>query len=64
MFGNSSIEGVLKLSRIGKQPIKIPEGVNVQVDDSIIKVTKGEKTLQQEIHPDIKIEIDQESGLH
>jgi len=44
------------MSRIGKKPIEIPQGVEVKFEDSqiIIKGPKGE--LKQEIHPMIKVE--------
>jgi len=44
------------MSRIGRQPIIIPDGVEVKIDPSLITVkgTKGE--LKQEIHPVVKIE--------
>lgn len=51
------------MSRIGKKPIKIPEGVEVQVEELKIKVTKNGKGLQQKIHPDISVEIDKESKM-
>lgn len=45
------------MSRIGKKPIKIPEGVEVKIDGQkvIVKGPKGE--LQREVRPEIKIEI-------
>lgn len=45
------------MSRIGKQPIEIPENVDVKIDDdlAIVKGPKGE--LSQRIHPEINIEI-------
>lgn len=45
------------MSRVGKKPILIPEGVEVKVDGQkvIIRGPKGE--LQREIRPEIKIEI-------
>ncbi|MEK7167307.1 MAG: 50S ribosomal protein L6 [Patescibacteria group bacterium] len=44
------------MSRIGKQPINIPEGVNIKMENQniIIKGPKGE--LIQKIHPNVKIE--------
>ena len=44
------------MSRIGKKPIKIPEGVEVEIngDTVTIKGSKGE--LSQEIRPEIKVE--------
>ncbi|HDQ22577.1 MAG TPA: 50S ribosomal protein L6 [Candidatus Uhrbacteria bacterium] len=49
------------MSRIGKKPIKILEGVEVKVDkdELIIKGPKGE--LKQRIHPFINIEIKDQS---
>ena len=45
------------MSRIGKQPIEIPDGVDVKIDDNllIVKGLKGE--LKQNIHPDLVVEI-------
>lgn len=45
------------MSRIGRKPIQIPQGVEVKIDGSqvIIKGTKGE--LSQEFRPEIKIEM-------
>jgi len=48
------------MSRIGKKPIQIPQGVEVKIDVSkdgskvVVKGTKGE--LSQEFRPEIKIE--------
>ena len=33
------------MSRIGKQPISIPDGVKVTVNNGMITVGKGDKTL-------------------
>lgn len=46
------------MSRVGRKIIDIAEGVDVQLVDYTVKVTKGNNTLEQEIHPDIKVEID------
>ena len=45
------------MSRIGKKPIPIPEGVKVSLEGKmvIIKGPKGE--LQREIRPEIKVEL-------
>jgi large subunit ribosomal protein L6 len=46
------------MSRIGKQPITIPEGVKVAVDDKNIVSIQGPKgTLQERIYKDIKVNI-------
>lgn len=45
------------MSRVGKQPIQIPEGVEVKLDNDfvIVKGSKGE--LKNEIRSEIKVEI-------
>ena len=49
------------MSRVGKQPIKLPEGIEIQVDNSIVKVSKDGKSLLQVIQPGFNIKIDQET---
>ena len=45
------------MSRIGKQPIVIPLGVEVRVDGDLI-IVKGKKgELAQKLVPEIKVEI-------
>ena len=44
------------MSRIGRQPIAVPAGVTVQVEDSVVTVKGPKGTLVQEINPDIKLE--------
>ena len=47
------------MSRIGKTPITIPAGVEISVSDTNVVTVKGPKgTLEQEINPDIVIDID------
>jgi large subunit ribosomal protein L6 len=46
------------MSRIGKAPINIPEGVKVEVNDKNVITVKGPKgELKENINPDIKIEV-------
>lgn len=46
------------MSRIGKNPIQIPEKVEVKVNDGLI-VVKGEQgELKQKIHPQVLVEIE------
>ncbi len=45
------------MSRIGKQPIKIPEGVVVKLKDGCLVVEGPLGKLEQEIKREIKIEI-------
>ena len=45
------------MSRIGKKPIEIPQGVKAEVSGSEIKVSGPRGELKQFIHPEIKVEI-------
>jgi len=44
------------MSRIGKKPIEIVQGVKVEISEKEIKVSGPKGELKQEIHPEIKIE--------
>jgi large subunit ribosomal protein L6 len=50
------------MSRIGKQPVSIPTGVTVTLDDaagSVACVVKGPKgELRHEVHPDMRVSVD------
>jgi large subunit ribosomal protein L6 len=49
------------MSRIGKLPISLPEGVQVSVSEENVVTVKGKNgTLQQQVNPDIKVEVDNE----
>lgn len=43
------------MSRVGRQPIKIPSGVSVTIDDSLITVTGSKGSLSQFTMPDIAV---------
>lgn len=45
------------MSRIGKQPIAIPAGVEVKVDGNTVTVKGPKGTLTNTFHKDIKIEL-------
>jgi large subunit ribosomal protein L6 len=45
------------MSRIGKLPIDIPQGVDIQIKDNNIIVKGKLGQLEREINPDIKMEI-------
>ena len=45
------------MSRIGERKLTIPEGVEVNIDNSIITVKKGNEILTLNINPLVKVEI-------
>lgn len=45
------------MSRIGKLPIPIPEGVSVEQKQDVITVKSPKGELTQKIHPDMKVQI-------
>lgn len=47
------------MSRIGAKPIAIPESSKVEIKDHTIRVSGPKGTLIREIHPRIKVEIDE-----
>jgi len=48
-----------KMSRIGQQPIKIPEGVEVDYRQSVLVIKGSKGELKQKIRPELKVEISQ-----
>ncbi|HXF56986.1 MAG TPA: 50S ribosomal protein L6 [Actinomycetota bacterium] len=46
------------MSRIGRRPIQIPEGVEVQVDGSRVSVRGPKGSLEQTFHPDMRIVLE------
>lgn len=46
------------MSRIGKKPIPIPQGVEIKIDKNKITVKGKLGTLQREIHPDITVKVE------
>jgi large subunit ribosomal protein L6 len=45
------------VSRIGKNPIAIPDGVEIKVARTKVSVTGPKGSLEREINPDIKVEV-------
>jgi large subunit ribosomal protein L6 len=43
------------MSRIGRTPITVPDGVNVTLDGRSITVTGPKGTLQRDLHPDMTV---------
>ncbi len=50
------------MSRIGKKPIAIPEGVEVKITDAQIEVKGPKGVLQMEIHPKSKVAVVETDG--
>ena len=46
------------MSRVGKAPISLPEGVSVAVDNNTINVKGPKGELRQEINPDITCKVE------
>lgn len=47
------------MSRIGKKPVIIPEGVKVELDDkNRVKISGKMGALEREIHPSIKLKVE------
>lgn len=49
------------MSRIGKKPIPILEGVKVKCDNSVLTIDGPKGKMTQEIHPLMKIEVNEEA---
>lgn len=46
------------MSRIGKKPVTIPDGVSVSVDGRTVSVKKGSAELKWEFHPSMTVAVD------
>jgi large subunit ribosomal protein L6 len=44
------------MSRVGRVPIPVPQGVQVEVDKNVVTVRGPKGTLTRELHPDITVE--------
>jgi len=45
------------MSRVGKQPINIPQGVTVDYKEPVITVKGPKGTLSREVHPKVQLDI-------
>ena len=45
------------MSRIGKLPINLPQGVSVKVEKSVVKVNGPKGALEQSFRPEVSVEI-------
>jgi large subunit ribosomal protein L6 len=48
------------MSRIGKKPVVIPNGVKFNLSDSVLKVTGPKGELQMSIHPNMSVTVENE----
>ncbi len=48
------------MSRIGKRPVPIPQGVQVKMEDDVLVVKGPKGELRRKIHPLVKISIDED----
>ncbi len=46
------------MSRIGKKPIQIPDKVEVSYDNNLIKITGPKGSLEEKIHPSVRVKIE------
>lgn len=46
------------MSKIGRKPVEIPDGVDIHVDGSAVKVKGPKGSIEQRLHPDIKVRVD------
>ncbi len=43
------------MSRIGKNPINIPEGITLEIDKKVVRIKNSKNTMEVKIVPDIKV---------
>ncbi len=43
------------MSRIGRKPIQVPNGVNINLDNNVITVKGPKGTLTRDLHKDMKV---------
>ncbi|MUT68206.1 50S ribosomal protein L6 [Paenibacillus sp. NEAU-GSW1] len=46
------------MSRIGRKPIQVPNGVTINLDNTVITVKGPKGTLSREIHKDMKVNVE------
>ncbi len=47
------------MSRVGKLPVQIPQGVKVEVQDNHVKVEGPKGTMTQDFSPDVSIKVEE-----
>ena len=61
MSGSTAVRGQVQertLSRIGRKPIQVPEGVEVEIKYGGVTVKGPRGTLTQNYHPEVNVKID------
>lgn len=51
------------MSRVGRKPIEVPQGVAIKIAKNTITVSKDEKSLVQPIHPSIQVDYSPEQNV-
>lgn len=51
------------MSRVGRKPIEVPQGVDIKIENYTITVSQNEKFLVQPIHPAITVEYSPEQKI-
>jgi large subunit ribosomal protein L6 len=46
------------MSRVGKKPVPIPEGVELKIEGTLVKVKGPKGTIQRRMHPEISLKIE------
>jgi len=46
------------VSRVGKKPITLPQGVKAEVKNGSVKVTGPKGTIEQPFHPNVKVAVE------
>ena len=48
------------MSRIGKKPVKVPQGVKVELKSNLVKISGSSSSLSLDIRPEVKVSYDSE----
>ncbi len=48
------------MSRIGKKPIPIPKDIKVDIGTDEVRVSRGDQTLSERIHPGIRVRLEED----
>ena len=48
------------MSRIGKKPVPVPQGVKVELKDKLLKISGSSASLTLDIRPEVEVQYDQQ----